>query len=293
MNEQDLSIARAADLIREADAIVIAAGAGMGVDSGLPDFRGNAGFWTAYPALAAAGIDFQAAASADSFDSDPARAWGFYGHRLALYCRTVPHPGYALLQQWASTKPHGCTVFTSNVDGQFQRAGFDPGQVHECHGSIHHLQCSTPCSEAIWPADAFLPTVDEAACRLVGAVPLCPHCGAVARPNILMFNDWSWVDVRAEAQRARQQAWLKRVRRPVVIEIGAGAAIPTVRHFSKRVVQQHGGTLVRINVREPEVPRGQGIGLAMAGLEALQAVDVLLLARRTVNAQGSGAGPAQ
>lgn len=39
---------RAADLIAQADAIIIAAGAGMGVDSGLPDFRGNAGFWNAY-----------------------------------------------------------------------------------------------------------------------------------------------------------------------------------------------------------------------------------------------------
>ena len=51
MNE---SIAHAAELIEQADALVIAAGAGMGVDSGLPDFRGNAGFWNVYPALRAA-----------------------------------------------------------------------------------------------------------------------------------------------------------------------------------------------------------------------------------------------
>jgi len=35
-------------LIAQADAIIIAAGAGMGGDSGLPDFRGNTGFWNAY-----------------------------------------------------------------------------------------------------------------------------------------------------------------------------------------------------------------------------------------------------
>lgn len=276
MNEQDNSITRAAGLVREADAIVIAAGAGMGVDSGLPDFRGNTGFWQAYPALAAAGIDFQAAASAGSFASDPARAWGFYGHRLALYRRTAPHAGFALLQKWASTRPHGCSVFTSNVDGQFQRAGFSPDQVNECHGSIHHLQCTTPCSASIWPADEFFPEVDEQACRLIGAVPLCPHCGAVARPNILMFGDWTWDDGRAEAQHARQQAWLESARKPVVIEIGAGTAIPTVRHFSSRVMRQHGGTLVRINVREPDVVGVPGVGLAMAALEALRAIDRLV-----------------
>ena len=40
---------RAAALLARADALVIAAVAGMGVDSGLPDFRGPQGFWRAYP----------------------------------------------------------------------------------------------------------------------------------------------------------------------------------------------------------------------------------------------------
>ena len=87
VQEMSQSIARAAQIVRDADAIIIAAGAGMGVDSGLPDFRGKSGFWKAYPALADAGINFQAAASAASFVRAPTRAWGFYGHRLALYRR--------------------------------------------------------------------------------------------------------------------------------------------------------------------------------------------------------------
>lgn len=276
MDDTALQMEHAARLVRDADAIVIAAGAGMGVDSGLPDFRGNTGFWQAYPALAAAGIDFQAAASADSFVRNPVQAWGFYGHRLALYRRTVPHAGFALLRKWARSKPHGASVFTSNVDGQFQRAGFDADHVNECHGSIHHLQCTRPCSTAIWPADAVMPVVDEGACRLQSPVPLCPHCGAVARPNILMFGDWTWEDGRAEAQAARQRAWLARVRNPVVIEIGAGTAIPTVRHFSASVMRQHGGSLVRINVRESAVAGGRGVGLAMGGLAALQGMDWVL-----------------
>jgi hypothetical protein len=49
MNPADLE--HAAALVAQAD-LLIAAGAGMGVDSGLPDFRGNQGFWKAYPALA-------------------------------------------------------------------------------------------------------------------------------------------------------------------------------------------------------------------------------------------------
>ena len=40
---------RAAAELRRAGALVVTAGAGMGVDSGLPDLRGDRGFWTAYP----------------------------------------------------------------------------------------------------------------------------------------------------------------------------------------------------------------------------------------------------
>ena len=45
------SLEAAAELISQADALIITAGAGMGVDSGLPDFRSKDGFWKAYPAL--------------------------------------------------------------------------------------------------------------------------------------------------------------------------------------------------------------------------------------------------
>ena len=45
-------IAQTAEWIGQARSLVIATGAGMGIDSGLPDFRGNNGFWRAYPALA-------------------------------------------------------------------------------------------------------------------------------------------------------------------------------------------------------------------------------------------------
>jgi NAD-dependent SIR2 family protein deacetylase len=85
------AVQRAADLIRQADALIIAAGAGMGVDSGLPDFRGQDGFWRAYPALAKARIDFYRIASPTAFHASTELAWGFYGHRLALYRKTVLH----------------------------------------------------------------------------------------------------------------------------------------------------------------------------------------------------------
>src|ERR1700758_3667657 len=88
---------KAAEVIRTADAILITAGAGMGVDSGLPDFRGNEGFWKAYPVVARLGLSFVEMANPRWFRNQPELAWAFYGHRLNLYRQTMPHAGFAKL----------------------------------------------------------------------------------------------------------------------------------------------------------------------------------------------------
>jgi NAD-dependent SIR2 family protein deacetylase len=263
---------RAADLFEQADSLIIAAGAGMGVDSGLPDFRGQRGFWTAYPALEHLQLDFASVASPRTFHERPDLAWGFYGHRLNLYRNTEPHAGFALLRKWGEQLPQGYRVFTSNVDGQFQKAGFAERRIHECHGSIHFLQCLEPCGNDIWSAEAFVPDVDENQCSLRGAMPRCPHCGRLARPNVFMFGDGGWLETRAKTQAARLDAWLSSLRRPLVIEIGAGAAIPSVRHFSHRIIHEYEGRLIRINPREFAVPTTYDVGLPIDALSALSAI---------------------
>ena len=271
---------RAAEALTQAEALLVATGAGMGVDSGLPDFRGNEGFWRAYPPLQRLGISFVQMANPDWFSQDPTLAWGFYGHRLNLYRHTRPHAGFALLLEWGQRLPGGYFVFTSNVDGQHQKAGFEDDRVVECHGSIHHLQC-TDCGNAphIWSADDTQVEVDEERFRAQPPLPKCPSCGSLARPNILMFGDWDWIPNRTSAQEARLERWLAGLAgsRLVVIEIGAGSAVPTVRHTSERVTAALDATLVRINPREPEVPPEQ-VGISAFALETLEAIAARLLA---------------
>jgi NAD-dependent SIR2 family protein deacetylase len=267
--QQQHTIEQAAQWIGAADGLLVTAGAGMGVDSGLPDFRGNEGLWRSYPALKASRIEFESIANPAAFRANPQLAWGFYGHRMKLYRETQPHGGFAILQQWARDLEHGAFVFTSNVDGQFQRAGFDAERIVEYHGSIHHLQCSIPCCEDIWAADAFDPQIDAVACRLVSALPRCAHCGEMARPNVLMFGDAAWLSERTDAQLERLEAWLANVRRPVVIEMGAGTSLPTVRRFSER----NGPRVVRINPREPQIDPARGIGIQGGARQVLEAID--------------------
>jgi NAD-dependent SIR2 family protein deacetylase len=265
----DEKIEQAAQWVREADGLLITAGAGMGVDSGLPDFRGPEGFWRAYPALAHEKLSFEEMANPSQFSSDPTRAWGFYGHRLGLYRETLPHEGFAILRRWGEQMEQGAFVFTSNVDGQFQKGGFPPPRVAEVHGTIHALQCALPCQQTAWPADAFVPQVDPNMGRLTNEHPRCPHCGRMARPNILMFWDSAWVEKYSEVQLSRLNAWLPAPTRKVVVELGAGKALPTVRRFSER----NGPRVIRINPREEAIDPKFGIGIAGGALEVLAAID--------------------
>lgn len=271
MNDDlETALDRAAAAIRGADALLIGAGAGMGVDSGLPDFRGDAGFWKAYPPFR--GRAFAEMSTPHWFKTDPELAWGFFGHRWNLYSNTPPHAGFGILREWVERAPLGYFVFTSNVDGHFQRAGFDENRVLERHGSIHYLQCSEGCSPEIWPAGQLQIAVDKETIRASSPMPRCLHCSALARPNILMFNDWGWLTHRCEEQYSRYQQWLGEAegKNIVAIEFGAGLTIPTVRHEC----ESRATTLIRVNPREAEISNftGQRISLPMGGLEAIQQI---------------------
>lgn len=92
-------IEQAAIAIKNADALLITAGAGIGVDSGLPDFRGTEGFWKAYPPIKKLGLRFEEMANPSWFLKNPRLAWAFYGHRLNLYRNTLPHEGFFILKK--------------------------------------------------------------------------------------------------------------------------------------------------------------------------------------------------
>lgn len=272
----DLNFQRAADAIAAADALIVGAGAGMGVDSGLPDFRGDAGFWRAYPPFEKLGLNFSDLANPAWFEDDPELAWGFYGHRLHLYRETTPHSGFEILLRWSKRKEHGHFVFTSNVDGQFQAAGFGDEAIVECHGSIHHLQCTAPCSQAIWSADDIDVDVDDSF-RASPPLPPCSKCSTLARPNILMFGDPHFVGRRSDDQQQRFSRWLsqRRGHKLAIIECGAGTAVPTVRWQCERLSDAFDAPLIRINPREAHGP-DHTLSVAMGAHEALERIDELL-----------------
>ncbi|MEJ5172365.1 MAG: NAD-dependent deacetylase, partial [Hydrogenothermaceae bacterium] len=71
MENLERNVEKAREILNQADAVLITAGAGMGVDSGLPDFRGKEGFWRAYPYARKLGLSFQELANPRWFRTDP------------------------------------------------------------------------------------------------------------------------------------------------------------------------------------------------------------------------------
>jgi NAD-dependent SIR2 family protein deacetylase len=264
-------ISRAAAALRDADAVVVTAGAGMSVDSGIPDYRSAGGFWRDYAPMQRLGFtDPKALGSARLLAADPLLFLGVQGHQRALFEATTPHEGYAALRRVIGARPHG--VFTSNVDGAFAKAGFEPWRVVECHGSVARAQCTTPCSDHTWPMPhvAFDPDTLHA----IEPLPRCPSCAALARPNACFFDDLAWVGGHSLAAQLRHYEWLRacaaRGAQLVVIECGAGSELPVVRMHSHGLLRK-GACLIRINCAEPDGPPGT-LSLPLNARDALLAI---------------------
>jgi len=114
--------------------------------------------------------------------------------------------------------------------------------------------------------------INEDTFRAVLPLPECRSCNKLARPNVLMFDDFGWNGKRGSNQRRAYKNWVKTFNpdeKIVVVEVGAGTAVSTVRMESESYLV---GTLIRINLRDTEAPEG-AIVLPMGGKDALTKID--------------------
>ena len=141
---------------------------------------------------------FTEVANPNFFDQHPQEFWYFYGQRHQLYKDTAPHSGFdQLLNLTTKLKdPTDSFVITSNVDGHFQKSGFDPEKVYEVHGTLQKVQCYD-CYEVAEIGDHDF-QLDHQNCRAHN-IPLCGKCGMMMRPNVLLFNDYYWIGNEASA----------------------------------------------------------------------------------------------
>jgi len=171
---------RAASLLADARSVVVSTGAGMSSESGARTFRGADGWWRERKA--------EDLATIRALREDPGLVWEWYAERLLSAADLVPHAGYRALFDLQETRG-GLPVITQNVDGLHGKAGMR--DVLELHGSLRTASCIDGCG-----APPF-----ETGPELLSVLPPRCRCGAVLRPDVVLFGEPLPQDVLGRAFR--------------------------------------------------------------------------------------------
>jgi NAD-dependent deacetylase len=150
--------------------LVVLTGSGVSKESGIPTFRdAQDGLWARYDP-----IDL---ATREGFLRNPAMVWEWYSYRFGMVESARPNAGHVAIAEMESIFPE-VTVVTQNIDGLHQAAGST--DVVELHGNIRRYKCldgrHTGFTRADLAAQAKVP-------------PVCPHCGALLRPDVVWFGE--------------------------------------------------------------------------------------------------------
>lgn len=259
--------------LQNANAIVINAGAGMGVDSGLADYRGSGGQWGSVESETGESV-FEIM-NPKNFNIKPDYLWQLMLKRTKDFYSTAPHEGFYILKKWIEKFNLDYFVITSNIDGHFQKAGYSNKHIRELHGAISYYQCTKPCTRDVWE---YMPDIDKLEKNIsLKEYPTCPKCGAMSRPNIYMFRDNTFVEERSKTQEANFQNFLKRNKGKsvVVFEIGSGPHVQSIRKKTRMLIKEYNARVVRINPKYYDIKEPH-IGIAKGALETLSEIDELI-----------------
>ena len=211
---------RLAELIRECRPCVVLTGAGVSTESGIPDFRSRDGIWARYDPMEYATID--------AFRRDPVKVWDFYGRRLDVLRRAQPNAAHLALAE-LERAGYVHAIVTQNVDRLHELAGSQG--VVEVHGSIRTSSCLDCGATA---------SFDDVVRQLENApAPVCAHCGAVLKPDVVMFGELLPADA---IERATALARTTRL----LLVVGSSLAVYPVAALPEDPLRA-GGTLAIVN----------------------------------------------
>ncbi|MCE7946920.1 MAG: NAD-dependent deacylase [Chloroflexi bacterium CFX4] len=219
----------AADVLRQAQRLVVLTGAGMSKESGIPTFRDALeGMWAQF--------DPEELATPQAFQRNPRLVWEWYEARRLKVFEVQPHAGHYMLAALEARLPQ-VVVVTQNVDGLHKRAGST--DVIELHGNITQHKCFANCLGD--------PTLLNIATLATDSVPPhCPYCGAYARPNVVWFNE---VLPMAALERAQSLC----LRADVVLIVGTSGIVQPAASLPYLAKRQGGAYLIDVNPQRDEL----------------------------------------
>ena len=254
---QTTSVERLAHELESADAIVVGAGAGLSTSAGyeyggkrfrenFADFEAKYGFHDMY--------------SGGFYPfPEPEIEWAYWSRFIMLNRYTAP-PKDAYEKLLSLLEGRDYFVLTTNVDHQFQLAGFDKGRLFYTQGDYGLWQCSKPCHQQAYDNEE---TVRRMAAEQrdmkvpTELIPRCPRCGRPMTMNLRIdgtfVQDEGWY-----AAARRYEDFLRRHQgqRLLFLELGVGSNTPLIIKYSfwKMTMQNRKATYVCINQEEAYLP---------------------------------------
>ena len=254
-------IREAASLLKQADALIIGAGAGLSTAAGLSysgkRFRDNFG-------------DF-----IEKYGRAEEEKWGYWSkHAYLNRIEPAALPLYQTVYELVKDKPH--FVLTTNVDHQFWKAGFADEDIFATQGDYGEIQCGQGCHDKVYDAVELFQEMNQARknCGIPSElVPRCPVCGGNMAMH-LRCDQYFVEDEHWNEAAGRYAAFLKKhgKEKILLLELGVGFNTPAIIRFPfEKMVKENGSwSLVRLNLREAVVPeslgrRALGINADIAG----------------------------
>lgn len=168
----DDKIKKLSEIIKNSNNIVFFGGAGVSTESGIPDFRSANGLWSEKLKI---NLTPEQLVSHTMFIKYPEEFFKFYKEKL-IYPNAKPnaaHIALAKLEKMGKLK----AIVTQNIDGLHQAAGSK--NVLELHGSVHRNYCSK-CNKFFNLEDML---------NLGGIIPYCDECGAIVKPDVVLYEE--------------------------------------------------------------------------------------------------------
>lgn len=240
-------IRQIAALLKTSHSAVAFTGAGVSTPSGIPDFRDpESGLWSH--------TDPFEVASIYGFRQNPSAFynWVYPLAQVTFAARpNAAHQALAALEQRGQI--HG--VITQNIDMLHSRAGSKA--VYEIHGNLREATC-TQCF-TVYPGEPILRQFLED-----HQVPHCPKCGAVIKPNVILFGEQL-------PYREIQAAQLAVQRTDLMLIIGSSLAVAPASDLPLMALRS-GAKLVIINLTPTDFDRQASLVMHANAAEVLPAV---------------------
>jgi NAD-dependent deacetylase len=215
---------KAAEIIKNSKNMIALTGAGISVESGIPDFRSSGGLWDKYdPAIYA---------SIYSFKNMPEKVWEMIFELMEITGKAEPNPGHIALAE-LEKMGYLKAVITQNIDNLHQEGG--SSNVIEYHGNANKLEC-LKCGHEFPPEDFNIDKKE---------IPICPDCERILKPSVVFFGEMIPQNALYESQKYAEKA-------DVVLVVGTSAIVYPAAGIPA-IASGNGAKIIEFNLEETEL----------------------------------------